>query len=116
MNATNAEEYYRIMYNEFMSHGICQLESRFLDNSAHIVGLLYLLPSECTRTDFTIDDGIPSNLTEAVQFYKSDLPQPVLFPTEYHMWVMTWKQQGHGPKKLVDALHACDRTSFPNTV
>ena len=30
------------------------------------------------------------------------------------MWVMKWKQQGSGPKQVIDGLEACDSTSFPN--
>ena len=83
-----------------------------MDDSSHIVGLLYLLPSECSN--LTLVDGIPSDLTYAVKFYNNDLPNSILFPTEYRMWMMKWKQQGSRPKKVVDALEACDSTSFPN--
>lgn len=113
VDVRSAEDYYRItLYNEFLSHTISELQSRFVDNSSHLVGLLYLLPSQCSN--LTLDEGIPSHLTEAVKFYSNDLPHSILFPTEYRMWVMKWKQQGSGPKKLVDALEACDSTSFPN--
>ena len=38
-----------------------------------------------------------------------------MFPTEYHTWVRKWKLHGSElPMKLVDALQACDHTSFPN--
>ena len=35
--------------------------------------------------------------------------------TEYHMWIRKWKQDSPAvPAKLVDALQACDRWTFPN--
>ncbi len=49
--ASSAEEYFRItLYNEFVSHLIEELEERFtrLSTPINTVGLLQLLPSQCT--------------------------------------------------------------------
>ena len=112
----SAEDYFRItIYNEFLSHVIVQLQSRFVDNASHSVGLLHLLPSECRSNGEGSDHaGIPEKLATAVAFYENDLPHAVLFPTEYRMWVNKWSQHGPGPKKLVEVLSACDGASFPN--
>ena len=111
--AQSAEEYFRItIYNEFLSHVISELQSRFVDNAGHSVGLLHLLPSQCCNNSEAAD--IPVKLKSAVEFYSRDLPHAILFPTEYRMWVNKWSEDGPGPKKLVDVLSACDSTSFPN--
>ena len=45
----------------------------------------------------------------------SDLPHPVLFPSEYRNWVRKWKRQYTNlSNNLVGALEACDVTAFPN--
>ncbi len=114
VQASTAEEYYRItLYNEFLSHTVSQLKGRFLDSSPHGIGLLHLLPSQCCSSEN--EDEIPQVLSQAVDFYKGDMPHSVMFPTEYHMWVKRWKQDGSEvPKKMVDALQACDGAMFPN--
>ena len=57
-------------------------------------------------------------LTQAVDFYKDDLPHQRMFCVEYRMWVRKWKQclssQGEVPRKMVDAFRQCDETEFPN--
>ena len=50
--ANTAEDYYRVvMYDEFLSHIISELEERFVSNTSHKIalGLLYLLPTECVK-------------------------------------------------------------------
>ena len=69
--------------------------------------LLYLLPSECVHVD---SDGIlPTELAQAADLYKEDLPHCVMLSTEYSMWTAKRKQQHAAgadiPNKLVDALH-----------
>ena len=47
---SSPEDYFRItLYDEFLSHVVSELQSRFVGNPAHDIalGLLYLLPSEC---------------------------------------------------------------------
>lgn len=116
IQASSAEEYYRISYyNEFISHVISDLQDRFIENPFHGVGLLYLLPTECCSNN--PEDNVPKALLQAVHFYKDDLPHAVMFPTEYRMWIRTWKQkqsEGELPKKLVDVYQACDSLSFLN--
>ena len=72
-----------------------------MDNSAHGIGLLHLLPIECSKKK--VDDDLPPELVQAVEFYKSDLPQ---FPMEYRMWIRKWQQNDptNLPCKLVDVL------------
>ena len=49
VNASNPEDFYRTtLYNEFLSHVVTELEKRFVDNSAHGIGLLHL-PIECSK-------------------------------------------------------------------
>ena len=108
VQAQSAEEYFRItIYNEFLPHVISELQSRFVDNASHNVGILHLLPSKCCNT--SEDADIPEKLK--IDFYTHDLPNAILFPTEYRMWVTKWSQHGPGPENV---LSACDSTSFPN--
>ena len=64
--ANTAEDYYRVvMYDEFLSHIISELEERFVRNTSHKIalGLLYLLPSECIKLSDRV--VIPSDLDNA---------------------------------------------------
>ena len=62
----SAEEYFRItIYNEFLPHVISELQSRFVDNASHNVGILHLLPSKCCNT--SEDADIPEKLK--IDFY-----------------------------------------------
>lgn len=93
VQASTAEVYYRItLYNELLLHAVSELKGRFLDSSPHGVGLLHLLPSQCCGSEN--EDEIPQVLSQAVDFYKVNMPHPVMFPTEYHMWVKKWKHNG----------------------
>ena len=48
--------------------------------------LLYLLPSECVHVD---SDGIlPTELAQAANLYKEDLPHCAMLSTEYSMWIV----------------------------
>ena len=59
--------------------------------------------------------NVPAILSEAVTFYSEYLPHPVMFSTEYRMWVRKWKQhESDIPSKMIDALQACDLSVFPN--
>ena len=112
---SNPEDFYRItLYDEFLSHVVAELNTRFLDNPARGIGLLHLLPSECCKQE--VDDEIPPELAQAVDFYRSDLPHSVVFPVEYRMWRRKWKHtvSTEAPNKLVDVLQVCSNTSFPN--
>ena len=57
------------MYDEFISHVVAELEDRFTDNPASrtSIGLLYLLPSECSK--LSNDTVVPTELAEAVEMY-----------------------------------------------
>ena len=108
------QDYFRItLYHEFLSHVVSELQSRFVDNPAHniVLGLLYLLPSECIN-----EDSVPKELAQAVELYKDDLPHSVMLSTEYSAWIKKWKQSNKSdlPNKLVDSLHACSDLQFPN--
>ena len=115
--ASSAEEYFRIsLYNEFVSHLIEELEERFtrLSTPINTIGLLQLLPSQCTTRTST-DPEIPEELSTAAEFYVNDLPHAIMLPTEYRMWVAKWNEPGcEVPVKLVDAFKACDPVAFPN--
>ena len=105
VEATGSEEYYRItLYHEFMSHALSQLKERFLlDSPLHGLGLLHLLPNQCQSTVYEVK--IPDDLLKAVDFYNSDLPHPVLFPSEYRNWVRKLKRQYTNlPNNLVGAV------------
>ena len=84
--ASSPEHYFRItLFDEFLSHVISQLEDRFVNNPAYSIalGLLYLLPKECVRVE---SDGIlPTELAQAADLYKEDLPHPVMLSTEYNV-------------------------------
>lgn len=63
------------------------------------------------------DIHIPTELSKAVDFYKDDLP--LMFPTEFRMWARKWNMESQSsdseiPSRLVDTLHACDATTYPN--
>ena len=115
--SSNPEDYFRItLYDEFLSHIICELQTRFMENPAHEIalGLLYLLPSEAINLD---EDNIyPVELVNAVQMYKDDLPHPLMMKTEYNLWRVKWKSNADAspPRKLVDAYKACSFLQFPN--
>ena len=113
---SSPEEHYHVtLYDEFLSHVIRELLERFTENSSQGSGLLYLLPSESISVE--VEDEIPRELAQAVDFYQDDLPHSVMFPTEYRMWVRKWKQHNLStdtPKKLVDVLQMFSATEFPN--
>lgn len=64
-----------------------QLQDRFVDNQAHSValGLLYLHPSECV--DVASDGIVSTELTQAADLHKENLPHSVMLSTEYSMWI-----------------------------
>ena len=114
---SNPEDYYRItLYDEFLSHIICELQTRFMENPAHEIalGLLYLLPSEAVNPDE--DNSYLVELVKAVQMYKDDLPHPLMMETEYNLWRVKWKSNADAnpPRKLVDAYKACSFLQFSN--
>ena len=99
------------------SHVVSELQSRFVGNPAHEIalGLLHLLPSECTQ--FKDEDSLPKELAQAVEIYKDDdCPRSVMLSTEYGMWIREWKQHNRSelPNRVVDALQACSVIQFPN--
>ena len=109
---SSTEDYFRIiLYNEFLSHIISDLEERFTGIPTS-TGLLQLMPDECRKRD--IDTELPDDLSQAAKFYKTDLPHSVMLPSEYRMWVAKWKDSESVPEKLVDTLQACDPVFFPN--
>ena len=71
--------------------------------------MVYTVESDCI---------LPTELAQAADLYKEDLPHSVMLSTEYNMWVTKWKQQHAAnadiPNKLVDALHSCSELQFPN--
>ena len=84
LQVATSEEYYRItLYNEFLSHVIAELNARLIDNPPHDIGLLHLLPSQCSAHTNTENIKV---LKATVDFYK---PHSITFPTEYWMWVST---------------------------
>ena len=111
--ADTPEKYYRnTLFNEFPSHTIAELDERFINHSAPIIGLLHLLPRQCCCINSDPESPL---LVNAAEFYIEDLPQLVMLPTEYRLWIRKWKQQGpEAPKKLIDAYLSCDVTTFPN--
>lgn len=88
---SDPEDFQITLHHEFLSHIVSELQSRFVDNSAHdiILGLLYFLPSECIN-----EDGLPKDIAQAVELYKNDLPHSVM-STEYTAWIRKWKQISH---------------------
>lgn len=116
LQADTTEEYYRItIFNEFLSHTIVELDERFINHSSPITGVLHLLPRQCCSIDSDPESPLPEELVNAAQFYKDDLPQSVMLPIEYRLWIRKWRQHGsEAPKKLIDVYHACDVTAFPN--
>ena len=114
--SSTPEEYYRItLYNEFLSHILSELEERFLNNPSHgvAVGLLHLLPSACI--DLVNDVTVPKDLVAAVDQFSDDLPSPVMFTTEYGLWVRQWKGwSGDVPRTLTGTLRECSALAYPN--
>ena len=124
---SNTEDYYRIsIYDEFLSHVVAEMEARFIDNPAHklAIGLLYLLPTKCVS--LPCDVIVPSELEEAVRFFSLDLPNPVMFSTEYNDWVRKWKSSSSAapassssssntlPERLIDSFKLCSPIQYPN--
>ena len=116
LQADTPEQYYRItFFNEFLSHTIAELDERFINHPPPIIGLLHLLPWQCCSSDSEPENPLLEELVNAAKFYEDDLPQSVMLPTEYRLWIRKWRQHGpEAPKKLVDALYSCDITAFPN--
>lgn len=114
IEASTPEDYYRItLYNEFISHVVCELEERFVKTPLHGISLLHLSPSQCSSKQ--LDDPIPKEISEAAHFYEQHLPSLSMLPTEYRMWVRKWKQDDCVvPAKLIDAFCACHSMTFPN--
>ena len=105
------------MYDEFLSHVVAELENRSSNNQSYRIalGLLHLLPNECVNVED--GDSFPPELTEAVDFYRDDIPHTVMFPTKYSLWVRKWKSQQSSsmlPNKLVDVFQACSNLQYPN--
>ena len=97
--ASSAENYFRItLYNQFLSHMIGELEERFTVTPMHSIGLLMLMPHECTKRDR--DSELPDELSQVTDFYKTDLPHPVMLSNQYRMWVTKWKH----PEKLISPV------------
>ena len=96
-------------FNQFLSYVTSDLEDRFSSGAANCTGLLHILPGECSHS---LD--IPKGLNDAVDFYRRDLPNASVFPTEYRMWVRRWKQESSYPENLIDILKICDETAFSN--
>ena len=76
----------------------------------------FIFSQVCVCVD---NDGIlPTELAQAADMYKEDLPHPVMLCTEYNMWVMKWKQQHTDStditNKLVDTFNSCSELQFPN--
>ena len=93
LNASSDENNFRIThYNQFLFHMIGEIEERFTVTPTHSIGLLMLMPYECTKRDR--DSELPDELSQVTDFYKTDLPHPVMLPNEYRMWVTKWKQSG----------------------
>ena len=77
----SAEEYFRITYNEFLSHIIVtELEQRFSGSQCQTLDLLELLPELCSSRK---DRDILDEFDQVVAFYSEDLPNPVMLPMEY---------------------------------
>ena len=69
---------------------------------------------------------VPSELEEAVRFFSLDLPNPVMFSTEYNDWVRKWKSSSSAapassssssntlPERLIDSFKLCSPIQYPN--
>uniref|UniRef100_A0A1X7V231 Uncharacterized protein n=1 Tax=Amphimedon queenslandica TaxID=400682 RepID=A0A1X7V231_AMPQE len=80
---SNPEDYFTItLYDEFLSHIISELQTRFMNNPSR--GLLYLLPREFIILDKS--NSYPVELAEAADLYKDDLPHPLMTKIEYNLW------------------------------
>ncbi len=79
--SSTAKDYFRIsLYDEFLSHAIANLESRFIENPAHCIalGLLQLLPSEFSGTSIDNESSIPPELAKVVEQFNDFLPHSVM--------------------------------------
>ena len=113
--SSTPEEYYRITLYEFLSLILSELEERFLNNPSHgvAVGLLHLLPSACI--DLAKDVTVRKDLVAAVDQFINDLPSPVMFTTEYGLWVRQRKGwSGDVPRTLMGTLREFSALAYPN--
>lgn len=113
---SSPEDFYRItLYDEFLSHIVSELESRFVENPASriVLGIMKLLPSDCVKS--VDEESLPNDLVHTVQFYEAHLPHPVMIETEFNTWRAKWRHSGEDPpNKLVDAFKLCSSFQFPN--
>eukprot|EP00731_Ephydatia_muelleri_P018054 Em0011g94a len=114
--AVNASQYYRrTLTIPMLDHLITELDNRFEEAAAGIVGeLAQILPSELVSSSVQLN---PSHFKEVLQLYKDDLPSVKAFHSELDLWRTKWKSETVRAKQLdtpTKALSFGDKDYFPN--
>ena len=114
--AVNASQYYRrTLTIPMLDHLITELDNRFEEAAAGIVGeLAQILPSELVSSSVQLN---PSHFKEVLQLYKDDLPSVKAFHSELDLWRTKWKSETVRAKQLdtpTKALSFVDKVYFPN--
>ena len=104
----SAEDYYRrSIALPLLDHLIRQMQERFGEQQIVASKLLCLVPSFLCK-----DSNL--NLDEVLEFYRDDLPNPLVIGTEISRWKLKWLHQGCLPSNLRETMQQCDADFFPN--
>ena len=105
------ESYYRRTISiPFLDELIAYLKSRFSDIQQKAIMGMTIVPS------VLMDETTPtSSLSDLLQQYSDDLPNPSSLETELHMWRCKWNSSSTPlPDTPADALVFASETIFPN--
>ena len=111
IDCDSPEEFFKIIVLiPFLDHLLSDLSSRFHHHVKQASQLQSLLPSKITSTT-SIND-----ISDAIQFYNDDLPNPLIMDEEFLVWKSKWLsvQAQERPTTLQDCLKQCSQTTLPN--
>lgn len=104
------EEYYRrSIILPLLDSLIQQMKDRFSKTQIVVAKLINLIPSVLCSTSNRA-------LSDTINFYEADLPNPSVVSTEVWRWRAKWQSEDADtrPSTLESALIQCDRDYFPN--
>ena len=106
--AETIEEWYRKNVTiPFIDHIISEVDAQFSSLAKTASKLLGLVPSVLCQTS-------SYDLSDTLQLYSCDLPEPQLFDQEYQQWKHFCEASDHKPSTCIAAIKHCDKSLFPN--